>query len=144
MIYTYVATFLAGAISVGTGIYQVQEWRYAAKEKDRVESQLENERLSAKATIRQSEAVLQAQSNAASRARGLRDDAAGSRNALVSLSDAVDDAMRAAAASKAACTERITAFGDVLKTSADEYRGLAETCDRHVSDIKTLTEAWPK
>lgn len=31
-------------------------------------------------------------------------------------------------------------FGDCT----DRYRGLAETADRHASDARTLSEAWPK
>ena len=33
-----------------------------------------------------------------------------------------------------------TVFGDCAK----EYRGLAEIADRHASDSRTLTEAWPR
>jgi len=33
-----------------------------------------------------------------------------------------------------------TVFGDCAK----EYRGLAEIADRTASDVRTLTEAWPK
>ena len=142
--YTYVATVLIAASVAATGAWKVQDWRYGAKEAEHAEQQLENERLAAKAAIRRTEATIAAQSAAAARSAALRRDADGARAAAISLHDAAAAAMRDAAVSHAACTERASALRDVLQASAERYRDLGETCDRHVSDIKTLIESWPK
>ena len=142
--YTYVATGLIAATVAATGAWKVQDWRYGAKEAEHAEQQLENERLAAKGAIRRQDAVIAAQSAAAVRERNLRNDAAGARSAAISLHDAAAAAMRDASVSHAACTERASALRDVLQASAERYRDLGETCDRHVSDIKTLIESWPK
>ena len=39
-----------------------------------------------------------------------------------------------------ATTTLSTVFGDC----ADRYQGLAEKADRHASDVRTLSEAWPR
>ena len=64
-------------------------------------------------------------------ALGLRDDLAALRTRL-------------ATAPGATCINAAAALGDVLQQCSDDYRALAETADRHVSDIRTLREAWPK
>ncbi len=142
--YTYVATGLIAASVAATGAWQVQDWRYGAEKAEHAEQQLENQRLAAKAALRNADRVIEAQNKAEVRARGLRLDAAGARVAAISLHDAAAAAMRDAAVSHTACTERAAALGDVLQASAERYRDLGETCDRHVSDIKTLIESWPK
>jgi len=38
----------------------------------------------------------------------------------------------------------VTTFGTVLNDCQNTYRAMAEIADRHASDVKTLTEAWPK
>ena len=142
--YTYVATGLIAATVAATGAWKVQDWRYGAEKAEHAEQQLENERLAAKGALRNADRVIEAQNKAEVRARGLRLDAAGARSAAISLHDAAAAAMRDAAVSHAACTERASALRDVLQASAERYRDLGETCDRHVSDIKTLIESWPK
>jgi len=44
MIYTYVATALIAALLSAAGTWQVQGWRFAAKEKERLEAQQEKDR----------------------------------------------------------------------------------------------------
>ena len=144
MIYTHVAAAILAAAIAATGAWKVQDWRYNAKEKERAEQQLENERIAAKAAIRRAEAVIEAQNAATNRERDLRGAAAGARAALVGLSDATDAAMRGSAASHAACLERADALGELLGTVAQAGAGMAEKADRHASDIKTLIDAWPR
>ena len=144
MIYTHAATALLAAVVAATGAWKVQEWRYGAKEAEHAEQHLADERAASQAAIRRTEAVITAQSAAAARSAALRRDADGARVAIVSLHAATEAAMRDASATHAACTERALAVGDVLQASAERYRGLGETCDRHVSDIRTLIEGWPE
>lgn len=141
------SALIAAALSAGSA-YQIQEWRYGAKEKDRVKKEAV-QALVAQRELRllessRTSAVVAAQNDAARRAAGLRRDADGARVALVSLHDAAATAMREARSSHEACLVRADALGDVLARCGERHQTLAETCDRHVSDIKTLTDSWPK
>jgi len=144
VIYTHVAAFLAGAISLGAGVYQVQEWRYGAMEAERVEHQLESERIAAKGALRNADRVIEAQNKAQAHERGLRMDAAGARATADRLLDAKDAALRTAATSHAACLERTRAFGELLGAMETAGRGMAEKADRHASDAQRLSESWPE
>lgn len=144
MIYTHVAAAILAAAVAATGAWKVQDWRYDAKEKERVEQQLEDQRIQAKTRLRQEERVVQAQNAATTRAIGLARDAAGTRSALISLSDATNTALRDAAISHNACTVRANTLGELFKESSGRYEELAEKAGRHISDIQTLTQAWPQ
>lgn len=138
-----IAALLIAAGGFGSA-WQIQSWRYDAKEKARVEQILVDQRLSAAVSIRRADNVIAAQNAAAGREVALRRDADGARTALVGLYAATDAALRNAATSQAACLDAAAALNDVLKQSTERYRSLGETCDRHVNDLKTLTSAWPK
>jgi hypothetical protein len=125
------------------GGWQIQSWRYGAKETQRAKQELAAQQLRAAAVVRGLDNVIEAQSDATLRLRALRVDAAGSRAALLSLSDSADAALRTAATSQAACLERATALSDVLKTVSAERRELSEKADRHVNDLKTLMAVCP-
>lgn len=43
-----------------------------------------------------------------------------------------------------ACRVRAAACYDVFGKCAERYREMAERADRHASDVKTLSEAWPE
>ena len=144
MIYTHVAAALLAAAIAATGAWKVQDWRYNAKEKERAEQQLENERIAAKAAIRRAEAVIEAQNAATNRERDLRGAAAGARAALVGLSDAAATALRDAESSHAACLNRAHTLGELFLASTESHQRLAGAADRHASDIQTLLAAWPK
>lgn len=62
---------------------------------------------------------------------GLRDELAAIRKSLPNLAD---DAVR----------ERADTLANVLGHCSREYQSLAERADRHASDVKTLSDAWPK
>lgn len=137
---------VAGVIALGSfgTAWRIQDWRYQAKEAEHAEQQLANERSAATAAIRRTETVIQAQSAAAVRSAALRRDADGARVAAISLHDAAAAAMRDAAVSHAACTERATALGDVLGTVEAAGRAVSEKADRHALDAQMLVEAWPR
>ena len=132
------------AASSFLGGWAIQSWRYGAKETARAQQILVDQRLAAATAIRRQDNVIQAQSNAANRAVDLRRAADGSRAALVGLSLAADSALRAASASHNACLDRATAIRVVLDQCGAAYQDLGAVADRHASDVKTLTEAWPK
>ena len=124
--------------------WKIQSLRMDAKEKDYVEQALVDQRLAAATAIRHTEAVITATNAATVRDANLRRDADGARTALVGLSLATEQALRDAATTHAACTERARALGDVLGTVAAAGGAIAAQADRHANDAKTLSEAWPR
>ena len=132
--------FLAGFGSA----WELQQWRFGAQEHERDQSQLAAVRDSAAASIRRADNVIAAQSLASVRLRALRADADVSRDALVSLSAAADQALRDAAASTSACISRASAFRDVFNGCTTVLQDMAATADRINSDLQTLIDAWPK
>ena len=124
-------------------------WNLQAHQITKLTLEHANERISiqraARATIeRTSNAVIQAQNAAAGRAVVLRRDADAARTAVDGLLDDLDVTRRAAASTIDACNRHAATVSGLLITSATRYRELAQACDGHVSDVKTLIDAWPK
>ena len=82
-------------------------------------------------SIKRETALRDSINNARSESDGLRGDAASLRDQLASLAS---DAR----------AERAVALGAVLGQCANRYQVLASRCDRHVNDLRTLADAWPK
>lgn len=142
--YTYVATALIAATVAATGAWKIQNWRFDAKEKERVEQQLESERLRAKANLRNAENVIAAQNAAASRISQLRLDAAGARATADGLRTSISTALSRADNDLAACTDTANSIGKLLDQCGTAYQELGAVADGHASDVKTLIDAWPK
>jgi len=68
---------------------------------------------------------------AQSAARGLRDDLAALRDRV--STDSID-----------ACHRYVGIISDVLAECSDRYSAVAGVADQCVTDVQTLTEAWPK
>ena len=87
----------------------------------------------------------EAQNAATQRDQTLRAAAAASATAGDRLRIALDT-IRAGlpTATSVASRDTAAALATVFGDCAKEYRGLAEIADRHASDSRTLTEAWPK
>lgn len=89
--------------------------------------------------------VVKAQNEAKKRETELRAAAAGA----LSESDGLRDDLNAlrdqlATASSDSRAERAAALATVLSQCAARHQDLAQRCDRHVNDIRALTEGWPK
>ena len=135
----------AASATTGFGTaWKIQSLRADAKELEIVQQTLRTTQEQAAHAARLSKQLADAQNSATIRERGLRADAAASRVALVSVSDATGSALRSAQTDHAACIVASTALGDVLETVSTERRELSEKADRHVSDIRTLIDAFPK
>jgi Tfp pilus assembly protein PilE len=80
-----------------------------------------------------------------SAARSVRIAADDSRvvDAVRGLRSAVS-ARKLAEESAAAAAQRADTLGELLVQGAEAHRELAQRCDRHVNDVKTLLEAWPQ
>lgn len=128
------------AAAIAASVWQIQEWRYGAKETARVQQNLLETQQAAARDIRRLDNAIGAQNAAVLRERVVRDEAAHGRLALISLSDAAAEAIRRAQASHAACLDTAAAQSVVLNQCGERYRGMAEIADRHVNDIKTLTD----
>lgn len=143
MIQTYLITVaLSGMLAFGAA-WKVQDWRFIEKETARVEQEVVRERLAAEANLHQQKTVALAQNDATKRAGVLRRDADSARSAVSGLRQSTDAAMQAARTDLATCLDRAAAISDVLQATGERLRSLGETADRHVSDIQTLTAAWP-
>lgn len=68
---------------------------------------------------------------AATESDGLRNDLDAARSELGKLS-------------RDAAIERAAAIGAVLAQCAARHQDLAQRCDRHTNDLRTMIEAWPK
>ena len=94
-----------------------------------------------------SQQVVKAQNESRKREAVILADAAASSTALDGLRKSVGQyGLRAAATNLPVGSTALadSPFPELLLESTGRYVDLAATCDRHVNDIKTLMEAWPK
>lgn len=108
-----------------------------------------NERISiqraARATLERSMSqVAAAQAASTKRSVRVRVDSDGSRNAAGGLRIATANTVRSAASDPATCSLAAATLGELFTESVTAYRELAETADRHASDIQLMQDAWPK
>lgn len=78
------------------------------------------------------------------RQSALARDAAASRDALVRLSYATDQALLNANTSHSACINDANNLAIVFGRCTTKLQGVAADADQLTSNIQTLTEAWPK
>lgn len=141
-----IATIIAAVgFSGGFGVaWKIQAGIITEKEAQHAKQELANAQQSAAADIRRLDNTIAAQNAATARTVGLRRDRDSALTELGRLRDAVNSAVQTASTSPVACPERAAALGDVLTELGRAGAELAEKADRHASDVKTLTEAWPK
>lgn len=144
MIYAYVYTAVISAALAATGAWQVQNWRADAHEKDRLAAQAMDQRSAYVLEQKRSASVIVAQNNGRAREARLRSDAADLRGTVDGLQRDTAAAVQASRASLDACAIAAAAIGELYVASETANRDLTEKADRHVSDIQTLMDAWPK
>lgn len=129
-----------GLITVQSDLVEVQAGKASlelAIEKANTEAanqaaELRNQVIEAQNEARKREQALRAAAvAAATESDGLRDDVAAMRVQLQQ-------------STREAAIERASAIGAVLQQCAARHQDLAQRCDRHVNDIQTLIDAWPK
>lgn len=74
----------------------------------------------------------------------LRADAANARSALERLRNAVRTASGPVPSSTGNASGGPSSTGQLLLECGEAYQQLAAAADQHASDVKTLTDAWPK
>lgn len=142
-LYVYLALLAGAFASGGVVAWKVQNWRQAEQEVQRVQLQLENQRLVAATRTRQAQAVIAAQNEGQIRAARMRVVVDAVRAANDGLRDEIATTVRDASISLDACAQRAAALGELLGTATESHRLLAEKADRHTSDIRTLIAACP-
>ena len=138
---------LIAAIIATTGFaggWHIQTLRYTAQEHERDQQKLAQVQQSAATAIRQLDNVLVAQNAGAARAIRLRSDLDSSRSELDRLRTQLARPMPRAETATGACPDRADTVSELLTACAAELQDLAGKADRHASDAKTLTDAWPK
>ena len=144
MIYTHAAAAIIAASLGAAGAWQIQEWRFDAKEKAHAEQKLVEVRQSAAASIRWMDNTLDAQNAATARSVGLRRDRDSAYAELDRLRNAVARTMPGAGSAPGACVERANTVDQLLATCATELVEMGGIADRINSDRQTLIDAWPK
>lgn len=143
LIVALVSAMLAGSTAWGVA-WKIQSGRMAQLEKEYAEKALDEAKELRLLENRRAAGLAEAQNAAARRDAGLRADAANARAGADSLRDTARALVAEARTGHEACVVRATALSSVLSKCSVSYQELADRADRHVSDIITLTEAWPK
>lgn len=141
---------LIGALAAGV-IYEVHQFLEHERDIGRAEVQArwdaqttkdkEAARLETARLAKQSE---DAEKNGATREQTIRTLAAAAGSANLSLRDTLA-AIRSGVPSATVDSlgKSVAALSTVLADCSGRYQGMAEIADRHASDVKTLSEAWP-
>lgn len=131
--------------------WQIQNWRMDSHEKTRITEQAATQRELHVLQQKRSLDVNNAQNARVSREVGLRTDSTNLRAVSGGLRVERAKALGSLGLTTPNCTKPATASGQLLRYYEDSSREtedalieLATAADRHVSDIKTLTETWPK
>ena len=141
-----VAIFIAGAFVTGifTGRDQVQD-KWDAARAVQVQAAFAAERLARSKEQSLMTQLAEAQNAATERETKLRADYAAAHAAALGLRDTLATRReRLPAASADACRQTSAAALDVLGECSATVERLATAADGHASDVKTLTDAWPK
>ena len=147
-LYTYAATALVAAALAGAGAWRVQEWRYDAQIAG-IKTQHATQSAKAQADTRAAELAFNqklqdAQNEATKRETKLRADAAAARRTADGLRGTLYE-FRASLPNAAPATviARADTAAELLGACVSEYRGVAESADRHAADAVMLLDAWP-
>ena len=124
--------------------WRIQDWRADAKEKAHAEQKLVEVQHAAAVQIRRADNIITAQNDATARAVGLRRDLSNSRSELDRLRAQLAATVPTGATPQATCVDRAATVSELFAQCAAELQELAGKADRHASDVKTLTDAWPK
>ena len=137
-----VLALMAGVFFSG---WTAQGWHRDSLEKADAEQKLVDARANAAASIRRTDAVIEAQNAAQARDRNLRIAVSLARDERERLRVELEEAQRRLAGLPAeACIKRADTLSDVLNQCTERYTGVAEKADRHANDVKTLMDSWPK
>lgn len=145
MLYTHVAAGIVGALVAATGAWQVQNWRHSnivAQIERKHTNELRDSLAKAQANFQR---VNDASADAEKRAQVARRDAANARSELERLRYTLTPiSVPAPADSCRPCVDRANSLAELFGQCAVALEELAGKADRHINDIQTLKQAWPK
>ena len=133
------AAFAAGAVVNGWRVKSHYQSEISAIEAERQAERNEAERK----TRRISDQYMEALNNARTRENEIRLAADGARSELDRLRVTIKKRSSAVAASPASAVDYSIASSDVFGECAAELTALAGKADGHVTDLRTMIEAWP-
>jgi hypothetical protein len=144
---TIVIALISAVISGAVGFGAAWKWQGSTINELKVEyanTKLADQQSAHTVKERNLEAVVTAQNHATARVAVIKRDADSARSALDGLRAQSAAALQSAAKSLDACTATAATYDQLLNSCGDRYQALGNLADRHVNDIQTLTEAWPK
>lgn len=133
------AAFVAGAVVNGWRVESHYQSQISAIEAERQAERNEAERK----TRRISDQYMEALNNARARENEIRLAADGARSELDRLRITIKKRSAAVTASPSSAVDYSIASADVFGECAAELTALAGKADGHVSDLRTMIEAWP-
>jgi len=135
---------ISAALAFGSA-WQIQSWRFDAKETKRAKQETVEERSNFLRYERDQQRVLAAEATATKNVSNLRVALERTRTELDGLRVTTTAAsVKAATASNDALVEYTVAANAVLEQCTSEYIRMAEKAEGHAIDVRALTEAWPK
>jgi hypothetical protein len=147
---------LVSSVISGASVWQVQSWRYGNQIAQIEADQARKDEAAALAfaaaveSVREDERRLFATVQAAEQEARVREQthritAAAARRESDSLRDNLA-ALKAGLPhlTERAVLERASTLSGLLGDCAGDYQRMAETAQRHASDVKTLIDAWPR
>lgn len=140
---TIITAVISAALGFGAA-WQIQGHFLIKKDLEQANERISLQRATRAALERNTTAVIQAQNGAATRVAVIKRESDAVRTVSDSLRGDLDVIQRAAATSIDACNRHANTVSQLLVESATVNRELAQACDGHVSDLKTLMQAWPK
>ena len=141
---SYILPTLLAALMAFGGAWKIQDWRYAAKEVERAETQQIAEKAARATELRRGNIANAALASAEARAVAIGRTAAALSTERAGLLAQLDIATRFTPGNTAtACPDTAHTLADLLGQCAGRYSEVAEAADRHASDAKKLSDAWP-
>jgi hypothetical protein len=138
-----IAMLLSAVMAFG-GAWKIQDWRYAAKEVDRVQAQQIAEQAARSTELRRGNIASAALASAEARAVALGRTAAALSTERAGLLAQLDITTQFTPSNTAtACPDTAHTLADLLGQCTGRYSEVAAAADRHASDAQKLSDAWP-
>lgn len=137
---------IIAAVIAATGFgagWQLQSWRFDAKEKAHADQKLAQVQHSAAASIRRADNVIAAQNAATARSVAIRRDRDSAYAELDRLRAQLAQPMPGTGDTATACAEPGSKRNDVLLECLASYEALARDADLWKNDALMLRDAWP-
>jgi len=140
---TIITALIAAVIGFGAA-WQIKTWQELENENHRIEAARAAEQELSRMEQKRSAGVIAAQNDARQREIKLRADAVAAVTAADKLRTAIANLVQRNDTGGDASPDGAATQAVVLSECVGELQSLAEKADRHVSDLKTVSAAWPR